>query len=133
MLADEVTRNEIEALVRETYRRMSTPGADPGELFAHPDMTAAGSGQGELMYGPDVVGGVARAIAGWGFTWTPDEIRVWREGNVAWAQILGQVLTRRDAVEESVPYWATAVFVHDGLAWQWRYWGGSEPQATPRV
>ncbi len=133
MLAHDVTRAEIEGLVRETYRRMSTPGADPGELFAHADMTVAGSGQGELMYGPEVVGQVSRAIAGGGFTWTPEEIHVWQEDNIAWAQILGHVLTRHDGVEESVPYWTTGVFAHDGAAWQWRYWGGSEPQATPRV
>ncbi len=133
MLADDVTRAEIEGLVRETYRRMSTPGADPGELFAHPDMTVAGSGQGELMYGPEVVGQVGRTIAGWGFTWTPEEVRVWRERDVAWAQVLGVVITRRDGVEESVPYWTTGVFARDESGWQWRYWGGAEPQAEPRV
>ncbi len=133
MRADEQTSAEIGSLVRETYRRMSTPGADPGELFAHPDMTVAGSGQGELMYGPEVVGQVSRAIAGWGFTWTPEETRVWQEGNVAWAQILGHVVTRRDGVDETVPYWTTGVFVQEGGEWQWRYWGGAEPQATSRV
>ena len=74
MEADPDTLSEIEALVRETYRRLSTPGADPGELFAHDDMTVTGSGQGELMYGPEVVGQVSRTIASWGFTWKPDEI-----------------------------------------------------------
>ncbi len=133
MRADEDTVAAIEGLVAETYRRMSTPGADPGELFAHPDMTVAGSGQDELMYGPEVVGQVSRAIAGWGFRWASDETRIWQEGNVAWAQILGHVITRRDGVEESVPYWTTGVFVHDGTTWQWRYWGGAEPQAEPRV
>ena len=134
MLADEETRTEIDALVRETYRRMSTPGADPGELFAHPDMTVAGSGQGELMYGPEVVGQISRGIAGWGFTWTAEEVRVWREGDVAWAQVLGVVVTRRDGAEESVPYWTTGVFARDESAgWRWRYWGGAEPQAEPKV
>ncbi len=133
MRADAQTVEAVEALVAETYRRMSTPGEDPGELFAHPDMAVAGSGQGELMYGPEVVGQVSRAIASWGFTWTPTETRVWREGNVAWAQILGHVVTRRDEVEETVPYWTTGVFVHDGAAWQWRYWGGAELQAEPKV
>ncbi len=131
MLADDVTRAEIEGLVRDTYRRMSTPGADPGELFTHPDMAAAGSGEGELMYGPEQVGEVSRAIAGWGFAWKPEEVRAWQEDSVAWAQVLGHVLTRRDGIEESVPYWTTGVFVHDGTSWQWCYWGGSEPQATP--
>ena len=133
MRADERTSAEIEALVRETYRRMSTPGADPGELFGHSDMTVAGSGQGELMYGPEEVGPAARAIAGWGFTWTAEETRIWQEGIVAWAQILGTVIPRRDGVEERVPYWTTGIFVRDGSAWRWRYWGGSEPQAEPRV
>ena len=133
MRADDQTAADIEALVAETYRRMSTPGADPGELFGHPEIAVAGSGQGELMYGPDVVGDVSRAIAGLGFTWTVEETRVWREGNVAWAQILGHVVTRRDGVEEKVPYWTTGVFVHDAAGWQWRYWGGAEPQAEPRV
>lgn len=133
MRADERTSAEIEALVRETYHRMSTPGADPGELFAHPDMTVAGSGQGELMYGPEEVGPAARAIASWGFTWTVEETRIWQEATVAWAQILGTVIRWRDGVEERVPYWTTAIFVRDGNAWRWRYWAGSEPQAQPRV
>jgi hypothetical protein len=133
MIADTETSSAIEALIRETYRRMSTPGADPGELFAHEDIAAAGSGQGELMYGPDVVGQASRAIASWGFTWTPEHVRVWREGDVAWAQILGHVVTRRDGADDVVPYWATGVFARDGGVWQWRYWGGAEPQAAPRV
>ena len=133
MRADDETYEAIESLVAETYRRMSSPGADPGELFAHSDMTVAGSGQGELMYGPEVVGQVSRAIADWGFTWTPEATRVWQEGNVAWAQILGHVVTRRDGREERVPYWTTGVFVHDGASWQWRDWGGAEPQTEPRV
>lgn len=133
MRADEQTAAALEALIAETFRRMSTPGADPGELFSHPDIAVAGSGEGELMYGPEEVGSVARAIAGWGFTWVPEETRAWREGDVAWAQVLGHVVTRRDGSEERVPYWTTAVFAHDGTAWQWRYWGGAEPQAEPRV
>ena len=133
MIADTQTASEIEALIRDTYRRMSTPGADPGEVFAHEDMTAAGSGQGELFYGPDVVGEVSRAIASLGFTWTAEGVRVWREGDVAWAQILGHVVTRRGGVEETVPYSTTGVFARDSGAWHWRYWGGAEPQAEPRV
>ena len=133
MQADEQTVVAIEALISETYRRMSTPGADPGELFSHGDMTVAGSGQGELMYGPEVGGQVSRAIASWGFTWSPEHIRVWREGDVAWAQVLGQVVTRRDGVEETVPYTTTGVFAHGDTGWQWRYWGGAEPQAKPKV
>ena len=133
MDADTETSTEIEALIRETYRRMSTPGSDPGLLFAHEDIAVAGSGQGELMYGPEVVGQASQAIASWGFTWMPDQFRVWREGDVAWAQIVGHVVTRRGGVEEAVPYTTTGVFVRDEAGWHWRYWGGSEPQAEPKV
>jgi hypothetical protein len=133
MRADAETTATIDALIRETYRRMSTPGADPAELFGHPDMTVAGSGQGELMDLPEVVGNVAQTIAGWGFTWTPEDVRVWREGDVAWAQVLGVVVTRRDGIEAIVPYWTTGVFAREESGWRWRYWGGAEPQAEPRV
>lgn len=133
MRANEETAAAIDGLVAETYRRMSTPGADPGELFSHPDMTVAGSGQGELMYGPEVVGQVSRAIADWAFIWAREQTIVWQEGPVAWAQIIGHVVTRRDGVEETVPYLTSAVFVHDGTTWRWRYWGGAEPQAEPKV
>jgi len=131
--ADQATTAAIEALVRETYQRLSTPGSNPGELFAHPDMAVAGSGQGELMYGPDVVAAVAANIASWAFTWTPGQVTVWCEGDVAWAQVLGSVLTRRDEIEEQIPYWTTGVFARDPDGWHWRYWGGSEPQSSPRV
>lgn len=36
MLADDVTRTEIEALVRETYRRMSTPVRTPASCSNTP-------------------------------------------------------------------------------------------------
>jgi hypothetical protein len=133
MRADNETQTAIAALVAETYRRLSTPGADPAQLFAHPDMTVAGSGQGELMPGPEIVGKASTAIASWGYLWSPGEITVWREGDVAWAQILGSVTTRRDGVEEVVPYWTTGVFARDADGWGWRYWGGAEPQESPRV
>jgi len=134
MRADDSTQAEVSALVRETYGRLSTPGSNPAELFTHPDITVAGSGQGELMPGPEVVGGASAAIASWGFTWTADEITVWSEGDVAWAQVLGTVHTIRDGVEDDVPYWTTGVFARGtGGAWQWRYWGGAEPQEDPRV
>ena len=68
-----------------------------------------------------------------GYEWTPDEISVWVRGPFAWAQILGHVTVRRDGTEEVVPYWTTGVFGRDADGWTWRYWGGSEPQAEPRV
>jgi hypothetical protein len=134
MRADEGTTSQIEALVHETYRRMSTAGATPSAVFGHPDVAVAGSGQGELMYGPETVGQVSDHIATWGFDWVAEQMTVWQEGQVAWAQILGHVVTRRDGVEDSVPYWTTGVFARepDGT-WAWRYWGGSEPQEQARV
>jgi hypothetical protein len=127
------TRDDIVALVRETYRRMSTPGSNPGKLMAHADMAVAGSGLGELAYGPDVVAGMAAAVASWGLTWAPGEITVWQEGDVAWAQVLGTVHVIREDRDEMVPYWTTGVFARDGDGWHWRYWGGAEPQESPRV
>jgi len=38
-----------------------------------------------------------------------------------------------DPGEELVPYWTTGVFGRDHDGWSWRYWGGAEPQETPRV
>ena len=133
MLADELCRTEILALVHETYARMSTPGSNPGELMAHEDMTVSGSGLGELAYGPEVVEDMANAVASWGFTWTAETVTVWREGHVAWAQILGTVHVTRDGNDELVPYWTTAVFAKNLDGWEWRYWGGAEPQESARV
>jgi len=133
MKADDQTRAEIVALVEETYRRLSTPGAGLAELMAHPDMALAGSGQGELFYDIDDIRGASDGVSSWGFRWTPDQVTVWREGDVAWAQILGTVHVMREAQDEVVPYWTTGVFVRNPAGWQWRYWGGSEPQESPRV
>ena len=133
MQADPSTRAAIVDLVTETYRRMSTPGSDPAALMSHPDFAAAGSGLGELAYRYDDVKGMADAVSSWAFTWSIDQVTVWQEGDVAWAQILGSVRTRRNDVEEEVPYWTTGVFAREGDVWQWRYWGGAEPQNEPRV
>ena len=53
---------------------------------------------------------MADAVSSWGFPWTVENVIVWQEGDVAWAQILGSVRTRRDGVEADVPYWSTGVF-----------------------
>jgi hypothetical protein len=58
---------------------------------------------------------------------------VWQHDTVARAQIDGQVVIHRDGVEETVPYRTIGVFVDGPDGWQWRYWGGAEPQAEPRV
>ncbi len=134
MRADRQTHDAIVELITETYRRMSTPESDPAALMSHPDFAVAGSGIGELAYDFESVKGMADVVSSWGFAWTVDTVTVWQEGDVAWAQILGFVRTRREGVEAEVPYSTTGVFARgEDEAWEWRYWGGAEPQAEPRV
>jgi limonene-1,2-epoxide hydrolase len=133
MDADPATTEKIRALVERAYAAMSAPGGDVAAVFGHEDMAVAGSGQSELMYGPDRVIAVAEYLATRGTPWVPEQIRVWRHGDVAWAQILGYVEVHSDGGSERVPYWTTGVFGLEDEQWQWRYWGGSEPQEHPRV
>jgi len=133
MIAHPDTRDAVVALVNETYRRMSTPDSGAAALLAHPNIAVAGSGLGELAYDAATVRGMADAVSSWAFAWSVEKVTVWQEGAVAWAQILGSVRTRREGVEEDVPYWTTGVFARDADGWQWRYWGGAEPQENPRV
>ncbi len=134
MRADTQTHDAIVELITETYRRMSTPGSDPAALMSHPDFAVAGSGLGELAYDHETVKGMADVVSSWGFAWTVENVTIWRQGDVAWAQILGFVRTKRDGVESDVPYWNTGVFARgEDDAWSWRYWGGAEPQEEPRV
>jgi hypothetical protein len=133
MEADAETSAAIRELVERTYEAMSTPGGDVAAAFAADDMTVAGSGQGELLYGPDQVIDVARAIASQGWPWVVEQVKVWLRGEVAWAQILGHVVVTTDGVTESVPYWTTGVFGREPHGWQWLYWGGAEPQEKPKV
>lgn len=134
MESDSKTRDAVTDLVERTYAAMSTPGSDVAALFAAPEMTVVGSGQGELMDGPEVVGAVAVSIAARGLPWVVDAVRVWDRGDTAWAQVLGHVDVRADdGSVESVPYTTTGVFGRGPDGWHWLYWGGSEPQAEPRV
>jgi hypothetical protein len=133
MTADDATTLAIRALVEKTYQAMSTPGSDVAELFGSSDIAIAGSGQGELWSGHDDATAAATAVSSWGLTWTAETITVWRRGEVAWAQILGSVLDTRDGADELVPYWTTGVFQLDDEGWKWAYWGGSEPQESPKV
>lgn len=133
MEADADTSAEIRTLVEQAYMAMSTPDGDAEAVFGHEDMTVAGSGQGELLYGPEQVIGVARMIASHGMHWVPEQVKVWSRGDVAWAQILGYVEVTEDGTVARVPYWTTGVFGRDHGGWQWLYWGGSEPQENPRV
>ena len=133
VIADEETRAAVVALVEDTYSAMSTPGSDVASLFGAAGIAIAGSGRDELWSGPEEVVGAATVVASWGLAWQPDRITVWRRGDVAWAQVLGTVHVVREDVDELVPYWTTGVFTLDDGSWAWAYWGGSEPQESPRV
>jgi hypothetical protein len=111
MEADAGTTAAIRALIEQAYKAMSTPGDDVAGVFGHEDMTVAGSGQGELLYGPEQVIGVARMIASRDLTWVPEQVKVWSRDDVAWAQILGYVEVSEDGAVAQVPYWTTGVFV----------------------
>ena len=133
MEADADTAAAIRTLVEQAYKAMSTPGDGVAEVFGHRDMTVAGSGQGELLYGPEQVIAVARMIASHGLSWVPEHVKVWSRGDVAWAQILGHVEVTEEGAVAQVPYWTTGVFGREPHGWQWLYWGGAEPQESPRV
>jgi hypothetical protein len=133
MEADPDTTAAIGALVELTYQAMSDRGGDVAGFFRHDDIAVAGSGQGELFYGPEQVRSVAQLIASRRMPWVPDRVTVWRRGEVAWAQILGHVEVEEDGRLEQVPYSTTGVFGQGPDGWQWLYWGGAEPQENPRV
>jgi ketosteroid isomerase-like protein len=123
----------IRALITETYAALSSGDAGTARFFAHPDIAIAGSGQGELVVGPEMAARMAEGVTRLRYRWTSDEVMVWVRGAFAWAQILGHVTVTSHGSTEVVPYWTTGVFGRDGDEWTWRYWGGSEPQASPRV
>jgi SnoaL-like protein len=130
-MQDDVDRDRraIEALIIDTYGALSSrePGAE--RFFADPDIAIAGSGEGELVAGPELAARMAAAVVGLGYRWSADDITVWVRGDVAWAQILGTVTISTDVVS----YRTTGVFERDQGGWGWRYWGGAEPQESPKV
>ena len=123
----------IRSLIIDTYAAMSSREPGTARFFAHPDIAIAGSGQGELVAGPEMAAQMAEGVTKLGYHWSPDDITVWVRGDVAWAQILGSVTVDRGGSVEIVPYWTTGVFGRDDGEWSWRYWGGAEPQEEPRV
>jgi SnoaL-like domain len=133
VIADERTSVSIQTLVEQTYAALSTPGSDFTDIFGAADIAVAGSGQGELWTGPDDAAGAASVVASWGLRWTAHDVIVWRRGDVAWARIVGAVHVVREGLDELVPYWTTGVFGLEGDLWRWLYWGGSEPQESPKV
>jgi hypothetical protein len=133
VIADDQTSASIRALIDETFSSLSTPGSDFVDLFGSSDIAVSGSGQGELWIGPEQAVQVGAVVAARGFRWTVGEVVVWRRGEVAWARILGSVLVNGDDAAEDVPYWTTGVFGLEDDRWRWLYWGGSEPQKSPKV
>jgi len=133
MIADDQTRQAIEQLIATTYAGMSTPGSDVAELFGADDIAIAGSGMNELWTGPEMCMGAATVVASMGLRWTAEQVTVWRQGDTAWAQILGSVHVVRDETDELVPYWTTGVFGLQDDQWRWLYWGGAEPQEFAKV
>ena len=133
MIADEQTSADVRALIERTYAAMSTPGSDVADLFGAADIAIAGSGQGELWTGPEEAVGAAAFVSSRGLAWTAEDVTIWRRGDVAWARILGSVHVIREGVDDVVPYWTTGVFGLEGDQWRWLYWGGSEPQESPKV
>jgi SnoaL-like domain len=133
MVADEETRRAVQALIELTYHALSTPGSNVAEIFGASEIAIAGSGQGELWQGPEEVLAAATAVSSWGLEWKPETATIWRRGEIAWARILGSVHVVNDEMDEVVPYWTTGVFGLEGGRWRWLYWGGSEPQESPKV
>lgn len=133
MLATVEVRRAVEAIIRDTYSRLSTPGSHFTDLFSDPDLTIVGSGVGELFAGPDIACRAGAGLATAGFEWDPGDVTIWEHGDVAWAQIHGTVTVDNGDGAESVPYFTTAVFARVEGTWRWKYWGGSEPQEQPRV
>lgn len=126
-------RAAITSLIGETYAALSSTGPGSERFFAHPDIAIAGSGEGELVAGPEMAARMAVAVSRLGYRWSADDITVWVRGDVAWAQILGTVTVAKDGGTEVVSYRTTGVFERDDGGWGWRYWGGAEPQKSPKV
>lgn len=132
-MSETADERAIRQLIADTYAAMSSREAGAARFFAHPDISIAGSGQGELVSGPEMAARMAEAVTRLGYRWSPEAVTVWVRGDFAWAQILGTVTVEGHGQTEVVPYWTTGVFGRDGGEWSWRYWGGAEPQADPRV
>lgn len=83
MLASARVGGAVEALIRDTYSRLSTPGAQFADLFCDPDLVIVGSGVDELLEGPEVSISAGAGMAMAGFEWKPGDITVWEHGVVA--------------------------------------------------
>src|SRR6187397_1505976 len=109
-MSDADEERAIRELIAATYAAMSSVEPGTERFFAHPDISIAGSGQGELVSGPEMAARMAEAVSRLGYRWSPDTVTVWVRDDFAWAQILGTVRVDRDGHQEVVPYWTTGVF-----------------------
>jgi SnoaL-like domain len=132
-MSDAADERVLRELIAETYAAMSSREPGTARFFAHPDIAITGSGQGEVVSGPETAALMAEGVTRLGYRWSPEKVTVWVRGDFAWAQILGTVTIDPEGRADAVPYWTTGVFGREAGLWTWRYWGGAEPQAEPRV
>ena len=76
---------------------------------------------------------MAEGVTRLGYRWSPDTVTVWVRGDSPGHRSWGPSPSTTTGSTEVVPYWTTGVFGREGGEWSWRYWGGAEPQAEPRV
>ena len=55
-------QDAIRALIADTYAAMSSRKPGTARFFAHPDIAIAGSGQGELVAGPEQAARMADGV-----------------------------------------------------------------------
>ena len=60
-MSDTDDERAIRELIAETYEAMSSRKPGTARFFAHPDIGIAGSGQGELVSGPEMAARMAAA------------------------------------------------------------------------
>jgi len=133
LITDPATRDSLNAFIAQTLHAYSTPGSNAASYFTDPDIVIAGSGLDEFFVGPEAAQGGISWVTTLGTRWEPKIIVSWMRGDLAWAQIRIDGHTQENGAPAVVPYVATGIFQRNRDGWTWLYWGGSEPQATPRL
>ena len=124
----------IRELIARTYAAMSSRRGRDGPILSRiPTSASRAQVRVRLSRGPEMAARMAEAVTRWGIAGHRRTVTVWVRGDFAWAQILGTVTVDHDGQPEVVPYWTTGVFGRERGEWSWRYWGGAEPEAEPRV
>ncbi|MGE7990014.1 nuclear transport factor 2 family protein [Pseudomonas sp. NPDC089554] len=133
MIADPATRESLNTFIADALQALSTPGSNITDYFADADVAIAGSGLDEYFMGRDAVHEGLTWVATLGIRWQPRLVVSWMRGDIAWAQIRIDGHKLEDDTPIVVPYVTTGVFQRTGDSWSWLYWGGGEPQQTPRL